>query len=155
LEKFILIRDLITEIRTLRKEIGVEEKAITPIELRLNRGWDKTVEANSFVVERLARVSEIRLVDEITPGLSKHHTYGFDVAVIYEREIDVPAERERLTKEIAKLEKSVASADRQLTNPTYLEKAPAAVVDGLRKQAEENRQLLAKAKAALEALPPA
>jgi valyl-tRNA synthetase len=153
-EKFILIRDLITEIRALRKEIGVEEKAITPIELRLNPGWSETVKQNALIIERLARTSEIRFVDEITQGLSKRHTYGFDVAVIYERTIDVAAERERLTKEIAKLEKGLASAEKQLGNDAFLAKAPANIVEGLKKQEAENRQLLEKAKAALAALPP-
>ena len=36
------------------------------------------------------------------------------MAVVYERQIDVAAERERLTKELAKLEKGLQAAERQL-----------------------------------------
>jgi valyl-tRNA synthetase len=154
LEQFILVRDIVTEVRTLRKEIGVEEKAQTPIELRLSPGRRQTVEQNTLIIERLARVSEIRNVDKITEGLVTRHTYGFDVAVLYEREIDIPAERERLTKEIAKLEKNTTGAEKQLGNEAFLAKAPPAVVEGLKKQEAENRLLLEKAKAALAALPP-
>ena len=71
------------------------------------------------IVERLARVSEVRFVEQIASGLSKHSTPSFDVAVIYERTIDVPAERERLTKEIVKVEKVIANAERQLGNQGF------------------------------------
>ena len=67
--------------------------------------------------------------------------------------IDVPAERERLTKDIAKYEKGLAAAERQLGNEGFLAKAPAHVVEGLKKQEAETRLLLEKAQAALEALP--
>jgi valyl-tRNA synthetase len=93
-------------------------------------------------------------VAQITAGLSKHSTPSFDVAVIYERTIDVPAERERLTKDIARYEKGIAAAERQLGNEGFLAKAPAHVVEGLKKQESETRALLEKARAALDALPP-
>ncbi len=111
------------------------------------------VEENNAIIERLARVSEVRFVEQIDPGLPKHSTPNFDVAVIYERTIDIPAERERLTKEIAKYEKGLAAAERQLGNAGFLAKAPASVVEGLKKQESETRLLLEKAQAALEALP--
>ena len=148
-----LLQSLITEVRALRKEIGVEEKSTTPIEVRINAGTQALFKENSTIVERLARVSEVRFVDQIGTGLSKHSTPEFDVAVIYERTIDVPAERERLTRDIAKYEKGLAAAERQLGNESFLAKAPSNVVEGLKKQESETRQLLEKARAALDALP--
>ena len=148
-----LVQSLIVEIRALRKEIGVEEKAITPTELRTNAEKKTVLQANVAVVERLARISEIRFVDQISSGLAQHSTPAFDVAVVYERTIDVPAERARLSKEVAQLEKLIAPAERQLGNEGFLAKAPAHVVDGLKKQLAENRALLEKARAALSALP--
>ncbi len=100
-----LLQNLITEIRALRKEIGVEEKATVPIEIRTDKASRKIAEENRDIIERLARVSEVRFVEQIADGLPRHSTPNFDVAVIYERSIDVPAERERLTKDTAKLEK--------------------------------------------------
>jgi valyl-tRNA synthetase len=92
----------------------------------------------------MARVSEVRLVDEISAGLAKHATPQFDVALVYERKVDVAAECEKLSKEIAKQEKNVASADRQLGNPAFTAKAPTHIVDGLKKQREEAQHLLDK-----------
>ena len=148
-----LLQSLIVEVRALRKEIGVEEKAHVPAEIRTDESSRKIVEINRDIVERLARVSEICLVDQISAGLSKHSTPTFDAAVVYERTIDVPAERERLTKDIAKYETGLAAAERQLGNENFLAKAPAQVVEGLKKQAAETRTLLEKARAALDALP--
>jgi valyl-tRNA synthetase len=148
-----LLQSLVVEVRALRKESGVEEKASIPIEVRIDAGMQSAVKENSAMVARLARASEIRFIPEVTAGLAKHSTSSFDVAVVYERTIDVAAERERLTREIAKYEKGLAAADRQLSNEGFLAKAPAHVVEGLKKQEAETRLLLEKAQAALKALP--
>jgi valyl-tRNA synthetase len=148
-----LLQSLTVEVRTLRKEIGVEEKAVTPIELRIGTHLRPVVKENSAMVERLARVTEVRFADQITAGLSKHSTADFDVAVVYERTVDVAAERERLTRDIAKYEKGLAAAERQLGNESFLAKAPAQVVEGLKKQESETRLLMEKARAALDTLP--
>jgi valyl-tRNA synthetase len=154
LDQMGLLQSLIDEVRGLRKEIGVEEKAVTPIEVRIDAATEAALKANSAMIERLARVSEVRFVKGITAGLSKHSTPSFDVAVVYERTVDVAAERDRLTKDIAKYEKGLISAERQLSNEGFLAKAPANVVEGLKKQEAETRLLLEKARAALAALPP-
>jgi valyl-tRNA synthetase len=148
-----LLQSLIVEVRGLRKEVGVEEKVSTPVEVRIDAAMQSVLKENSAMVERLARASEIRLVDQIASGLSKHSTPNFDVAVLYERTIDVPAERERLNKEIARYEKGLASAERQLGNESFLAKAPPQVVEGLKKQESETRTLLEKARSALATLP--
>jgi valyl-tRNA synthetase len=147
------LQSLITEVRALRKEIAVEEKAMTPIEVRTGTIIQAALKQNQAIVERLARVNEVRFVAEITAGLAKHSTPSFDVAVVYERTIDVQAERERLTRDIAKYEKGLAAAERQLGNESFLAKAPANVVEGLKKQESETRLLLEKARVALDALP--
>jgi valyl-tRNA synthetase len=148
-----LLQSLVVGVRALRKEIGVEEKAAVPIELRIGAEQRSVVEQNLALIERLARVSEVRFVEQVSEGLSKHHTPAFDLGVVYERTIDVAAERERLTKDIAKYEKGLAAAERQLGNAGFLAKAPAHVVEGLKKQEAETRLLLEKARAALAALP--
>ena len=153
LSEWVCLADLIVETRSLRKEIGVEEKAIVPIELRAESASRKVAEENRDIIEKLARVSDVRFVDQISAGLSKHSTANFDVAVLYERTVDVPAERDRLTKDIARYEKGLAAAERQLGNEGFLAKAPAHVVEGLKKQEAETRLLLEKARAALNALP--
>jgi valyl-tRNA synthetase len=139
-----LLQSLTVEIRALRKEVGVEEKAAVPIQLRIDEHLKNVISANQPIIERLARVTEVRLIDQVSTGLAKHSTSQFDVAVVYERKIDIAAECEKLNKEIAKQEKNVASADRQLGNPTFTAKAPAHIVQGLQRQRDEAQHLLDK-----------
>ena len=72
--------------------------------------------------------------------------------MVYERKIDLAAEREKLTKEIAKQEKIIINADRQLNNPSFLAKAPQHIVDGLKKQRGEAQQLLDELRRDLDSL---
>jgi valyl-tRNA synthetase len=144
IEQMHLVQNLIVEIRALRKEIGVEEKATVPIELRIDGQLKTVVSQNQPIIERLARVTEVRFVDQISTGLAKHATSQFDVAVVYERKIDVAAECEKLNKEIAKQEKNVTNSNRQLGNPSFTAKAPAHIVEGLKKQRDEAQRLLDK-----------
>jgi valyl-tRNA synthetase len=103
------------------------------------------------VILRLGRVNlEISLGS--LSGSNTRSTADFDIAITYERQIDIPAECERLTKDLAKYEKGLQAAERQLNNEAFTAKAPAHIVDGLRKQAAETKTLYDKTKSALEAL---
>jgi valyl-tRNA synthetase len=151
------LQNLIGIVRNQRKESNVPEKELVQIAVHVF-GANAVVKAsfteNEEIIRRLARVSAIKYSESELqePGVVRHFSY-FEVKIDYERTIDIPAERERLTKEIAKLEKGLASAEKQLGNEGFLAKAPSNIVEGLKKQEAENRQLLAKASAALAALP--
>ena len=94
----------------------------------------------------------MELVEGFADGAVLRSTPDFDVAILYEKQIDVVAERERLTKELLRLEKEEGNAQRQLGNEAFLGKAPANVVEGLRKRAAELAQLIPKTRAALDGL---
>ncbi|WP_334267084.1 valine--tRNA ligase [Edaphobacter sp. HDX4] len=149
------MQELITTIRALRKELGVPEKEAAPIRLHAENRVLALADANRDMLTKMARVSELEFATETLSGSNARATAAFDVAVIYERQIDVAAERERLTKELSKLEKGLTAAERQLSNDTFTAKAPPHIVEGLKKQAAETKMLYEKAKTALEALPTA
>ncbi len=151
-----LLQDLIVSIRAVRKELQVPEKEATAIRVF---SPDLTVAAlaagNADMLARMTRVSAVEISAATLTGQGSRSTPHFDVQVVYERQIDVAAERERLTKDLAKYEKGLQAAERQLGNEAFMGKAPAHIVDGLRKQSTETRLLYEKTKAALEALPAA
>ena len=149
------LQELMTTVRGLRKELGVPEKEFTPILVHGDNRVVALVDANADMLSRMARVSKVEFAHEAPTGSNARATKEFDVAVVYERTIDVPAERERLTKELAKLEKGLTSAQKQLGNESFMGRAPAHIVEGLRKQESEMSVLFEKAKAALDALPAA
>jgi valyl-tRNA synthetase len=148
------LQELIVTVRALRKELGVPEKEAAPILLHADNRVVALADANADMLARMARVQSIAFSGEPLTGGNARSTTGFDVAVLYERQIDVAAERERLTKDLAKFEKGLAAADKQLKNEAFMAKAPAHIVEGLRKQSTETRLLYDKARTALEALPP-
>jgi valyl-tRNA synthetase len=149
---FALLQELIVSVRALRKDLGVEERAPVPILIRsANDG--AVFEDNIEIIQRLARVSSVESVSMMSEGATIRSTPHFDVEVVYEKTLNVAAERERLTKELAKLEKALASAERQLSNQAFLDKAPPHVVEGLRKAAADNRLLIDKTRKALDDLP--
>jgi valyl-tRNA synthetase len=150
------LQNLISGIRTRRKELNVPEKVAVPItilEWNSSTGGSEIVSENLSLVKKLAQISEIEFLSQRRDDLTWSVAGPSDVVVVYEAQIDVPAERARLTKEIARLEKGLAAAERQLGNEGFLKKAPLEVVFGLHKQEAETRMLLNKARYALDALP--
>ncbi len=106
---------------------------------------------SAVLLERLANVEKITLVERSLTNLAgARSTSRFDVHVIYEKKIDVAAERERLTKELEKIEKQLTSAQARFSDDQFLTKAPSHVVEGLRKQVDEltilREKILAKLK---------
>jgi valyl-tRNA synthetase len=147
------LQDLIVTIRGLRKELAVPEKESTAIQLHASAQISALAQSNADMLSRLARVASVESASASLTGNNARSTATFDVAVLYERQIDVPAERERLTKDLAKFNKGLEAADRQLGNEGFIARAPAHIVEGLRKQHAETLALKQKTEAALAALP--
>jgi valyl-tRNA synthetase len=169
------LKNLIEELRSIRKDLSVPDSEAVPgyvLDVNIGRASHNPVEnlwgpitsagrlisRNAQIVERLARVRPIQLVGSQERFGTLSDLFWrqgmFDLAIAYEKKIDATAERERLTRDIAKYEKGLAAAERQLGNEGFLAKAPAHVVEGLKRQEAETRLLLEKARAALAALFP-
>ena len=147
-----LMQELIVQVRAIRKEGGVEEKAVLPVLVRADATKQKVIEENFAMLERLARVASITFIDSIPESGNKRSTANFDVAIVYEKQVDVAAETARLSKDLSQYEKEMGNADRQLGNEGFLAKAPGHVVEGIRKRRGELEVLIAKANTALESL---
>jgi valyl-tRNA synthetase len=148
------LQQMIVTVRGLRKEMGVPEKETAPMRIFASAKIAALAGANVALLRRLGRISDVEFADAALSGEGTRSTAEFDVAVIYERQIDVAAERTRLAKDLAKYEKELAAAEMKLNDKVFLAKAPAHIVEGLRKQAAEKKILYDKTKAALDALPP-
>jgi valyl-tRNA synthetase len=134
-----ILQDLIVTVRNLRAELKVEPKVKVPVDVFAHEPQIRQmIEHNRGAVARLANVAQITFVESsLAKRAGARSTARFDVHVVYERKIDVAAERERLTKELEKIEKELANNQKQLANEQFLAKAPASVVDGLRKRRQE------------------
>jgi len=149
-----ILQDLIVSVRNLRAELKVEPKQRVPIQVFVQEPEIRQlIKQNQGSVERLASIERIEFGESSLAKLSSaRHTARFDVHVIYEKKIDVAAERERLKKELEQIEKEIGNGQRQLGNEQFLAKAPAKVVEGLRRRAQELAVLREKVKSKLDEL---
>ncbi len=152
--RMLVLQDLIVSVRNLRAELKVEPKIRVPIQVFAHDAETKTLIAeNREAIRRLAGVESIIEVDQFAASQApSRSTARFDVRVIYEKKIDLAAEIARLKKELERLEKELATCQSKLTNEKFLAKAPADVVEGIRKRAKELGSLIAKIKSKLEEL---
>ncbi len=148
-----ILQDLIVNIRNIRAELKVEPKQRVPVRIFSAAEVQKSFEQNRTVIEKLANVESIEFTgDSLAKAPSARSTARFEVAVVYEKKVDVAAERERLSKELARLETERSNAERQLSNEGFLRKAPPNVVDGLRRRKTELDVLIEKTRQALDEL---
>jgi valyl-tRNA synthetase len=147
-----LLQELIVQTRALRKDAGVEERAIVPLRIHTSAANEEIIAKNSQMVERLAKASTIEFTAASPQGAGARATPNFEVAIVYEKQVDVVAECARLKKDLEQYEKELVNADRQLGNEGFLAKAPAQVVDGIRRRKGELLVLIHKTRAALASL---
>ena len=100
----------------------------------------------------LARVSDLRVVTELPQTDSPVAVVGPHRLMPY-IEVDPAAERERLKKELARLENEIGKAKTKLGNPSFVERAPAPVVAQERERLAGFEATLAKVSAQLAKLP--
>jgi valyl-tRNA synthetase len=146
-----LLQNVITHIREMRAEAGVPTKEAVAVALKSVDGSQKALQANETAIKRLANVGEVKY-DLGGKQTWQRSSPAYDVALLYEKQVDAAAERERLGKELKKLEGELANAERNLGNEQFLAKAPAHVVEGIQRRKGELEVLIAKAREALAAL---
>jgi valyl-tRNA synthetase len=152
-----ILQDLIVSVRNLRAELKVEPKVKIPIEVFAHEPAMRAMlekNSNAVLLDRPANVEKIAFVEKSLANMAgTRSTSRFDVHAIYEKKIDVVAERERLKRELEKIEKQLGGAQARLGDEQFLGKAPAHVVEGLRKQVGEQGVLRDKIVAQLKDLP--
>jgi valyl-tRNA synthetase len=145
-----ILQDLIVSVRNIRAELKVEPKQKLVIEIFADDTVRGLVERNRGAVGRLANLESLAFVESsLAKASGARSTARFDVRVLYERKMDAAAERDRLGKELARLTQELTRATGQLNNEAFLAKAPAQVVEGLRKRKAEVEVLVQKASEAL------
>ncbi len=151
-----ILQDLIVSVRNLRAELKVETRLKTPVEIfTQDSNVRALIEQNRSAIEN-DRQANIESVSFSSASLAKlpntRHTARFDVRLVYEKKVDATVECERLKKELERIEKGLTSSQRQLGNEQFLAKAPANVVEGLRKQQQELAVLQEKTRSKLSEL---
>ena len=90
------------------------------------------------------------------PQADRHDVHlvctGVDVVIPLSTLVDLDEERERLRREIERVESEYRRSAAKLDNPGFTGKAPAAVVEGERKKRDNAAEMLEKLRDRLESL---
>jgi valyl-tRNA synthetase len=151
------VQKLITEVRRFRTEQGLPDRR--RVAARIG-GLDAVGLAASGSGGAVAALRTLARLD--APGGDFVPTATVEVALPTgtvhveldtSRAIDVPAERARLTRDLAVAQKELGQAEKKLGNPKFLANAPGDVVEGIRTRRAMATAELERITARLAALP--
>ena len=123
------LKGVVGACRTLRSEMTLSPAARVPLYVHGDAAF---IEEAAPLLKALAKLSEVKLFASETDYAAATRTSPVVVSgnarLGLHVEIDVAAERERLGKEILRLEGEIVKANAKLGNPSFVARAPAAVV---------------------------
>ena len=130
---------LISLVRSVRTEVNVPPKA--EISLHVKDASDEAaarLRTHQDLILALGRLSAATVLDgPVPPGSVQSVLDDVTLVLPVADVIDVAAERQRLEREIKRLDGEIARFDRKLGNAGFLEKAPEAVVETERERRAE------------------
>ncbi len=143
-----LIQEITGVSRGLRADLKLDPKRKVTTELFISDpAKRKLIEDQIDPLCRLAILSEVTFATAPlnTEGGQVRSAAQFEIRIISTETVNIPAEMARLRREKERLEKDIASKERQLNNETFLSRAPADIVTGLKATLGERQVELRKA----------
>ena len=142
-----LLCDVVSAVRSTRARYGISPKQELPVVLRAGFENARVLEGLKSQIVSMARASELSIVpsDAQKPAESACIVaHGCEVYCVLTGLIDFEAERARLTKERATLQKDEAKFAKKLSNPGFLAKAAPEIVEKDTAKLAELRDKLAR-----------
>ncbi len=137
--------ELITKVRNIRAEMNIKASDPLSIHIAADAKMQNVFASNEAQIKKLARADRIVLADSLdVPKASARSvlTGNAEIAVPLEGLIDFEKERARLQGQIEKLDIELQRLNGQLSNQSFVEKAPADKVQELRdRQSEIDTQI--------------
>ena len=153
LERMALVQSMVDSVRNLRSEMKLAPSTRVP--LVISGPADVCAEAAPYL-QALARLEAVERVEELdNRGALAPVAIVGDFKLMLKVEIDVAAERARLTKEIERLEAQVKQCEAKLGNERFVARAPAEVVATEKERLANFASLLEKQREQLAKLPAA
>jgi valyl-tRNA synthetase len=147
------LKAVVAACRNLRGEMNVPPSTRLPAYVVGDAAF---IREAAPLLQALAKLSEVKVFDDEAAWAAA--AQSAPVAVVGDTrlclfmEIDVAAEKARLTKEVARLQGEVSKASGKLANEAFVAKAPPAVIEQERKRIADFTAALQKTQAQLERL---
>ncbi len=146
------LKGLVSACRNLRGEMNLSPATKVPLIVATKKADQDNLAEAVPVLKSLAKLADVRFVEILpTDALAPVAILG-NVQLMLEVAIDVPAEIARLEKEIARLDGEIKKAEGKLSNASFVDRAPAAVVEQERQRMTDFGNTLAMLKPQLEKL---
>ena len=133
MEQIALLQEIVIACRKLRSEMNLSPAQRVPL---IASGDEGALMTFAPYISNLAKLSNVKIVADQPEGDAAVAIVGA-FRLMLKVEIDVGAERERLDKEIVRLENEIQKSRGKLSNRNFIDRAPAAVVEQERKRMEE------------------
>jgi len=122
------LKNLTDATRNLRGEMQLAPSLRVPLIVEPGNAADREgMQGFACYIQSLGKLSEVQIADALPESPAAVSIVG-TTKLMLKVEIDVAAERERLSKEIARIEAEIAKANGKLSNESFVARAPAAVV---------------------------
>lgn len=147
------MQKVVNSIRTIRGELNVPlNKEIIILMNFHNEEDQKHLAQYETYLRRLTKATEVRITQEKPIHAASAVIENVEIYIPLEGIIDLEVERERIQKEIQRVEKMLQGVDQKLSNENFLRKAPAEVVENERRKLESFKLTIEKLRKNLESL---
>jgi len=143
-----LLKQAVDACRSLRGEMSISPAARVPL---IAAGDADKLTKYAPYLKSLAKLEDVAVVADL-PEADAPVMLVDDFKLMLKVEIDIAAEKERLGKEIARLENEISKANAKLGNESFVARAPAAVVEQEKGRVAEFGASLEKLQAQLSKL---
>jgi valyl-tRNA synthetase len=138
-----LLQEIVTMARTLRTEARLDPKLQLEGTLYSRNDALDVAQRHAAAIQTLAKVKLEFKAEAAPKSAAMRSTAQFDL-VLHVPKTQEDAQRKRMEKEREQLVKNIANSERQLGDETFLGRAPAHVVESIRKKLEEYQAQLRK-----------
>jgi valyl-tRNA synthetase len=148
------LKTLTDSCRNLRGEMQLSPAQRVPLLMQATNATEKQqLEGFAPYLQALAKLSEVQVLDALPKSPAPVSVVG-ETRLMLKVEIDIAAERERLNKEITRLDTEISKAQAKLDNDGFVARAPAQVVTQEKERVANFSATLVKLREQFAKLPP-